>query len=59
VIEDGVSAFILAGDDPPLIEVWGGEVAPAVREAVASERRAAGTVTTRRRNAARGLSIRD
>lgn len=45
VLKDGVSAFILAADDPRLIEVWGGEVAPALREAVANERRAAGTVT--------------
>lgn len=45
VLEDGVSAFIIAADDPRLIEVWGGEVAPALREAVARERRTAGTVT--------------
>jgi Luciferase-like monooxygenase len=43
VLEDGVSAFIIAADDPRLIEVWRTEVAPALREAVANERRGAGT----------------
>jgi alkanesulfonate monooxygenase SsuD/methylene tetrahydromethanopterin reductase-like flavin-dependent oxidoreductase (luciferase family) len=38
VLEDGVSTFILSADDARSIEVWGGEVAPALREAVARER---------------------
>jgi len=38
VIDHGVSVFILTGDDPRTIERWGGEVAPALREAVARER---------------------
>ena len=38
VIDHGVSAFILVGDDPRLTGRWGGEVAPALREAVARER---------------------
>ena len=33
VIDHGVSVFILVGDDPRMIERWGGEVAPALREA--------------------------
>jgi alkanesulfonate monooxygenase SsuD/methylene tetrahydromethanopterin reductase-like flavin-dependent oxidoreductase (luciferase family) len=37
-IEHGVSVFILPGDDPDAIERFGHEVAPALREAVASER---------------------
>jgi alkanesulfonate monooxygenase SsuD/methylene tetrahydromethanopterin reductase-like flavin-dependent oxidoreductase (luciferase family) len=37
-IENGVSVFILTGDDPDAIERFGGEVAPALREAVARER---------------------
>ena len=37
-IEHGVSVFILAGDDPRMIERWGREAAPALREAVARER---------------------
>jgi alkanesulfonate monooxygenase SsuD/methylene tetrahydromethanopterin reductase-like flavin-dependent oxidoreductase (luciferase family) len=42
-LRDGVSAFILASDDPRAIQAWGEEVAPALREAVARERLAAGT----------------
>jgi alkanesulfonate monooxygenase SsuD/methylene tetrahydromethanopterin reductase-like flavin-dependent oxidoreductase (luciferase family) len=41
-LEDGVSVFILASDEPGAIQAWGAEVAPALREAVASERRVAG-----------------
>jgi FAD/FMN-containing dehydrogenase len=58
VIEDGVSAFILAADDPRLIEVWGGEVAPALREAVTNERRAAGTVTGEVVRSPKALAVR-
>src|SRR5690606_1675435 len=42
VLEDGVSTFILAGDDPDAIRRLGQEVAPALREAVAAERRVRG-----------------
>jgi hemerythrin-like domain-containing protein len=38
-LEYGISAFILSGDDPDMIQVLGQEIAPAVREAVASRRR--------------------
>ena len=38
-----MSAFILASDDPRAIQAWGEEAAPALREAVARERQAAGT----------------
>jgi alkanesulfonate monooxygenase SsuD/methylene tetrahydromethanopterin reductase-like flavin-dependent oxidoreductase (luciferase family) len=38
VLDHGVSTFILASDDPGSIEAWGGEVAPALREAVARDR---------------------
>jgi alkanesulfonate monooxygenase SsuD/methylene tetrahydromethanopterin reductase-like flavin-dependent oxidoreductase (luciferase family) len=37
-LEHGVSAFILATDDPPTIERFAAEVAPATRELVAAER---------------------
>jgi alkanesulfonate monooxygenase SsuD/methylene tetrahydromethanopterin reductase-like flavin-dependent oxidoreductase (luciferase family) len=37
-LELGFSAFVLAGDDERAIEVYGAEVAPAVREIVAAER---------------------
>lgn len=45
VLEHGFSTFIVPGDDPRTIELFGQEVAPALREAVARERRAAGTDT--------------
>ena len=41
VREHGVSTFILVGDNRQMIEVWGHEVAPALREAVARERQGA------------------
>src|SRR3546814_9510896 len=34
----GISAFLIGGDDPELIQRFGQEVAPAVRDAVAKER---------------------
>ncbi|MGW3890152.1 LLM class flavin-dependent oxidoreductase [Micromonospora chokoriensis] len=37
-LDEGVSAFILAGDDPDDLRRFAGEVAPAVREVVAAER---------------------
>src|SRR5215212_6057138 len=45
VRDHGFSTFILGGDDPAAIQTFGREVAPALREAVAAERRAAGTPT--------------
>lgn len=45
VLEHGFSAFILMGDDPRTVRTFGAEVAPALREAVARERAAAGTPT--------------
>jgi hypothetical protein len=37
-LEDGVSTFVLNGDDPRMIETFAAEVAPAVREIVDAER---------------------
>jgi alkanesulfonate monooxygenase SsuD/methylene tetrahydromethanopterin reductase-like flavin-dependent oxidoreductase (luciferase family) len=37
VLEDGVSTFILWGDDARAIELWGGEVAPALRDQISAE----------------------
>ncbi|MEU0568786.1 LLM class flavin-dependent oxidoreductase [Nonomuraea sp. NPDC005983] len=37
-LEYGFTAYILMGDDPAVLEVFGKEVAPAVRELVAAER---------------------
>jgi alkanesulfonate monooxygenase SsuD/methylene tetrahydromethanopterin reductase-like flavin-dependent oxidoreductase (luciferase family) len=42
-LEHGVSTFILMSDDPETIAVYGTEVAPALREAVAEARERAGT----------------
>jgi alkanesulfonate monooxygenase SsuD/methylene tetrahydromethanopterin reductase-like flavin-dependent oxidoreductase (luciferase family) len=39
-LSDGVSVFILGGDDPDLIRRFAAEVAPAVREVVETERAA-------------------
>src|SRR5690606_35295380 len=41
-LEDGIGTFIVTGDDPDTIETFAGEVAPAVRERVAEERRRRG-----------------
>ena len=38
VLEYGMSGFILAGDDPNAIALYGQEVAPAARELVLAER---------------------
>jgi hypothetical protein len=38
VLEQGFSTFILWADEPRLIELWGHEVAPALREATATAR---------------------
>jgi alkanesulfonate monooxygenase SsuD/methylene tetrahydromethanopterin reductase-like flavin-dependent oxidoreductase (luciferase family) len=40
VLEDGISTFFVATEDPRTIEIWGGEVAPALRERVGAERAA-------------------
>ncbi|MFE0526067.1 LLM class flavin-dependent oxidoreductase [Micromonospora parva] len=43
-LRHGISAFIIGGDDPSVIQRFGAEIAPAVREVVARER-TAGAVT--------------
>lgn len=45
VLEDGIGTFILGSDDPAVIAVFGEEVAPALRDAVAAERATTGTLT--------------
>ena len=44
-VDEGVSTFILASDDPRAIALFGQEIAPALREAVTRERAAAGKPT--------------
>src|SRR5690606_38690575 len=43
-IQDGVGTFILASDDPATLRRFAEDVAPALRDAVAGERFATGTV---------------
>ena len=50
-VENGVATFILGTDDPRTIEIFGAEVAPALREAVDRERATAGTPTGPARSA--------
>lgn len=57
-LEDGVSAFILTGDDPDQIRAFAQDVAPAVREAVAAERRTAGTLPASARRGSAALAAR-
>ncbi len=45
-LDDGISAFLIGGDDPAMTERFGAEIAPAVRELVAQERKLQGAPTT-------------
>lgn len=56
-IDDGISTFILASDDPRGLREFGEEVAPAARELVARERAQRGTAEASARSAA-ALSAR-
>lgn len=38
VLEDGISTFILGSDDPRMLDAFGQELAPALREAAAEQR---------------------
>lgn len=57
-LDDGVSTFILTGDDPSLLHVFGEEIAPAVREAVAEERGERGTVPASARRGSAAIAVR-
>jgi alkanesulfonate monooxygenase SsuD/methylene tetrahydromethanopterin reductase-like flavin-dependent oxidoreductase (luciferase family)/FAD/FMN-containing dehydrogenase len=57
-LEDGVSGFIAMGDAPDQIRAFAQEVVPAVREAVAAERRSAGTMPATARRGAAALAAR-
>ncbi|MEU4472106.1 LLM class flavin-dependent oxidoreductase [Micromonospora sp. NPDC023888] len=45
VLDEGFSTFLIGRDDPHLIQTFGQEIAPALREAVAKERAAGGPGT--------------
>ncbi|MGH7921646.1 MAG: LLM class flavin-dependent oxidoreductase [Candidatus Dormibacteraceae bacterium] len=51
-LEDGISTFIVVGDDPRLLRHFAEETGPALRDAVAAERRARGTELAPTRNRA-------
>lgn len=57
-LRDGIGTFILASDDPQIIDVFGAEIAPSVREAVAREREHAGTVAASARRGAAAIALR-
>jgi alkanesulfonate monooxygenase SsuD/methylene tetrahydromethanopterin reductase-like flavin-dependent oxidoreductase (luciferase family) len=57
-LRDGISAFILASDDPRAIQAWGEQVAPALREAVARERQSAGTPSGEVARSPKALALR-
>lgn len=57
-LEDGISGFIAMGDDPDQIRAFAEEVVPAVREAVAAERRSAGTLPAAARRGTAALAAR-
>ena len=57
-LEQGIDTFILPADDPGSIERWGMEIAPALREAVARAREAAGTVAGGAARGAKALALR-
>ena len=57
-VENGVSTFILASDDPGLLGEFAGEVLPPLREAVESARAVSGTPGGRMRSAVARLKRR-
>lgn len=58
-LDDGIGTFILAADDPRLLQTYGEDVAPAVREIVARERGSRGTSEAPVRSAAALAARRD
>src|SRR5690625_3238303 len=57
-LTDGIGTFILGTDDPTMLQVFGQEIAPAVRAAVAAERESAGTEVGRASCRERGEGAR-
>ncbi|HEY0120018.1 MAG TPA: LLM class flavin-dependent oxidoreductase [Cellulomonas sp.] len=57
-LEDGISVFVVMGDDPRVLEQFAGEVAPSVRDLVAAERGARGTSATGRVRSSLSLAKR-
>lgn len=57
-VEDGISTFFLASDDPSTLQAFGEDIAPAVRAAVTRERADRGTVPATARRGAAALAAR-
>jgi FAD/FMN-containing dehydrogenase len=57
-LDDGISTFIVASDDPTTLQTFGEDVAPAVREAVARERAGRGTIAATARRGTAALAAR-
>ncbi|CAM3398015.1 LLM class flavin-dependent oxidoreductase [Isoptericola cucumis] len=57
-LADGIGTFVLATDDPDTVQVFGQEIAPAVREAVARERATTGTAPAATRRGERAITLR-
>lgn len=57
-LEDGIGTFILGSDDPQTIQTFAAEIAPAVREAVAAERRSRGTAPAATRRGSAAIALR-
>ncbi|MFD1717103.1 LLM class flavin-dependent oxidoreductase [Georgenia deserti] len=57
-LEDGMSTFIVMGDDERTLERFAGEIVPAVREMVGDERASRGTAVTGRVRGAAALAQR-
>lgn len=57
-LNDGISTFLLMSDDPRIIERFGREIAPAVREQVRAERDRRATPTAHRIRSAAALAKR-
>lgn len=58
-LEDGIGTFIIAADDPNLLQRFGEDVAPAARALVAAERGRQGTAAASVRSAAALAARRD
>jgi alkanesulfonate monooxygenase SsuD/methylene tetrahydromethanopterin reductase-like flavin-dependent oxidoreductase (luciferase family)/FAD/FMN-containing dehydrogenase len=57
-LDDGVSAFIVMGDDPSALQRFAEQVMQPLREAVAAERASRGTVATDNIRPARAIALR-
>jgi hypothetical protein len=57
-LDDGVSTFIIPGDDPAVIQRFAEKIIPPLREAVGRERGSRGAVTTEGHRSAQAIALR-